>query len=139
MRWIGITLSLALALTCFAQEPPTFTPGKEAKQPAAADSSKIKKAAKEWIDRRAKSTNWKAKDFRFVGTLFGRPADELPKTRYDVYRMTFSVSPRIGQEPQNDLLFYGKGSELVWPPEQWSKTSPAPGQMISAIRTHIKN
>lgn len=139
MRWIGITLSLALPLACYAQESPTLLTGKEATRPTAADSAVVKKAATAWIDRRANEDKWKSNSFLFVGTLAGRPADELPKTRYDVYKMTFSVSPQVGSEPQGDMLFYAKGKDLIWPPEQWSRLRPPPGQNLSAVRFHAIN
>lgn len=139
MRWLGITLSLALALVCCAGESPTLLTGKETNRPSAASTASIKKAATAWIDRRAKDSKWKSKSFQFAGTLAGRPADELPKTRYAVYKMTFSVSPQVGSEPQGDMFFYAKGKDLIWPPEQWSRERPPPSQNLSAVRFHASN
>jgi len=145
MRWLGITFTLAFSGFCVAQEPralversqpipPVFTSAKEAKQPTTADKEAVRKMAAEWVKRRATAAKWKASGFNFVGEFTGSPADNIQRAKYAVYRMTFEKSPEVGRERQADMLFYASGKQLVWPPEQWSRERPPPGQMNAAIR-----
>ncbi len=143
MRWIVLCLLLAgCALGLFAQDqlPTKFTPAKDVKKkPPAAEQSEIRKQAAEWIGKRATVKRWKPRRFEYAGEFYGRPADDHPRGDYAIYRFTFQTSPEVGREPQADMLFYAQGKELIWPPEQFSRTRPPPGQMMALIRDKVSN
>jgi hypothetical protein len=83
-----------------------------------------------WVKKRTTVKDWKPGRFEFLGELHGRPADEFKPGVFAVYRLSFATSPRVGVDPSNELIVYGQRGSMVWPPEQWSRTKPAPGQNI---------
>lgn len=143
---------LLLPLAALAQEPQlievrdrvpaTFVPVGEIKSqyyqpPPKAEQVAVKKLAEEWVNRRAAS-KWRSSGFDYVGMFTGSPADGLEPDKFAVYRMKFVGSPNIAKEIQTDMLFYARGKDLVWPPEQWAKYKPPPGQMMAVVRQKIK-
>lgn len=142
MRAIGLLISLCAACSIQAQEhlwkvsrpiPTYFQSRPEAKAPKSYESESVRKYAADWINRRATSKSWKAGKWEFLGMLDGRPADELPGGSYQVYRLKFEKSPDLGKQYQSDMLFYGQGKELIWPPEQWARDKAPPGQNNAAV------
>lgn len=118
--------------------PSTFERPSKENTPTKAEQNTARRLAQEWLKLRTAGQKSKLADWEFVGEFLGKPLDDRPRRRHQVYRGRFRRDVDLGGQKHHDVIFYFAEGELICPPEELGVDKAIPGQMIAVVRENLK-